>query len=306
MNYNFNYILYILIYSSVTLAQTFTFTNLDQKILEIEKDLSKLQEDISNNNSILQTTELKIKNTRALIEKQKKYLAQRLLAQKSLKKKSWFLIFNTQNKVVFDRNLKIFKIINNFDLSTLYEYNLQINELRERTDLIQRTNAHLKELVHNLMQKEIELKNAETARINELAHLKSVDHFLNYKGKLHLPINGKIVTSFGSYHDEKQQFVVLVKGLVMHAENKTPVLAFGPGKVIFSDAIPYWGESIIVSHKGEYYSVYSGLENPKVQLNDFVQNEQPLAETGSKDFYFELRHQDIPINPLRWIRKNHD
>ena len=115
-----------------------------------------------------------------------------------------------------------------------------------------------------------------------------------------------IIEKFGSLPDQDNQYALLVKGLVLDGKDKQSVSAFGPGKVIFRDRIPYWGDSLIISHKGGYYSVYAGVENPVVKVDEVVTNEQTIARTNGQEFYFELRHLNIPLNPLNWIRKNND
>lgn len=290
-----------LIFSSAAFCKS-----LEDKVLQIEKDISETYAAITLNNASISVIQKQIEQANESIDLKKRYIAKRLLAQKNVKKMSWFLILDSKNKTLFDRNLKIFRNINSFDIENLSEYKLQLEELNDQAQLLILENTKLNELIKILKNKEQDLKFAEQNQIEDLVKTKAIDHLLNFKGKLRLPIQSEIIDRFGSYNNKGNQYVLLVKGLVMNGSTKQPVLTFGPGKVIFSDVIPYWGESLIISHKGGYFSVYSGVENIRVKPNDFVVNEQVIGETNGKDFYFELRHQNIPINPLNWIRKDHD
>jgi murein hydrolase activator len=275
----------------------------ESNILQIEKEISETYAKISANNQSIATAQKQIGELKFSIESKKKYIAKRLLAQKSIKSQSWITILNTKNKAIFDRNLKIFKSVNEADLAALHEYKLAFEELKDQENILATENKLLEEHTRYLEDREAELKTAEQKQIELLAKTRAVDHLLNYKGTLSLPIQSQIIDRFGSSYDSENQYTILVKGLVLQGFPKQNITSFGPGKVIFSDHISYWGNSVIISHRGGYFSVYAGVENPMIKVNDLVKNEQVIAQTNGRDFYFELRHQNIPINPLNWIRK---
>jgi septal ring factor EnvC (AmiA/AmiB activator) len=278
----------------------------EQSILQIEKDIAEVYGKITVNNQSIAFAQKQISDIHKNINDKKKYLAQRLLAQKSVKSMSWFLALDTKNKVILDRNLKIFKNINSSDVAALYEYKLALEELKNQESFLESENQSLIVLTKYLVDQEEKLKSAEQEQIALLEKLRNMEHLLNYKGKLSLPVKTSVIEGFGSSHDGNNQYALLVKGLVIDGQGKQVVSAFGPGKVIFRDHIPYWGDSLIISHKGGYYSVYAGVENVLVKVDSVVVNEQAIAYTNGKEFYFELRHLNIPLNPLSWIRKNHE
>lgn len=297
---------FLIVFFFAILVQAAPEKSIEHNILKIEKDIAEAYAKISVNNQAIATAQKQISDINQNIEDKKKYLAKRLLAQKSIKSMSWFLALDTKNKAILDRNLKIFKNINSSDVTALYEYKLALEEVKNQESLLETENKKLLELTKFLEEQEIKLKKAEQEQIALLEKIRNIDHLLNYKGKLSMPVKAQIIERFGSVHDRDNQYALLVKGLVMNGQDKQAVSAFGPGKVIFSDRIPYWGDSLIISHKGGYYSVYAGVDNTVVKVDDVVQNEQIIANTSGKEFYFELRHLNIPLNPLSWIRKDND
>lgn len=280
--------------------------SLEHNILQIEKDIAEAYAKMSVNNQSIAVAKKQISDINLNIEEKKKYLAKRMLAQKSIKSMSWFLALDTKNKAILDRNLKIFKNINASDITALYEYRLALDEVKSQEQYLESENKKLTELTKYLQDQEVKLKKAEQEQIAMLEKIRAIDHLLNFKGRLSLPVRGTILERFGSSHDSDNQYALLVKGLVIEGKDKQVVSAFGPGKVIFRDRIPYWGDSVIISHKGGYYSVYAGVENAVVKIDDVVTNEQVIAQTNGQEFYFELRHLNIPLNPLSWIRKDND
>lgn len=280
--------------------------SVEQNILKIEKDMAETYGKMAVNNQSIARAQSQISEIQKSINDKKKYLAKRLLAQKSVKSMSWFLALDTKNKAILDRNLKIFKNINSSDITALYEFKLALEELKDQEIFLESENKRLMALTKYLAEQETKLKIAEQEQIALLEKISDSDHLLNYKGKLSLPVKNSVIEGFGSRRDGENQYALLVKGLVINGQDKQVVSAFGPGKVIFRDQIPYWGDSVIISHKGGYYSVYAGVEKIQVELDSLVTNEQALAYTNGKEFYFELRHLGIPLNPLSWMRKNHE
>lgn len=287
-------------------SQPVTETVLEQKILTIEKEIADIHVKISTNNQAILLTEQQMTELEMNIGQRKRYLAKRLLAQKHVKDMSWIFSLDAKNKSILDRNLKIFKRINYADVTAIHEYQLAFEELEDQKKHLVSENQKLAVLTQQLQEQEEKLKSVEREQIIKLTQIRDIDHLLNFKGTLSLPIKAPIISHFGSSQDRDNQYVLLVKGLVMDGQSKQTVSAFGPGKVIFNDLIPYWGNSLIISHKGGYFSVYAGVENILVNVNDMVKKEQIIAKTTGQNFYFELRHQSIPLNPLSWIRKEND
>ncbi len=128
----------------------------------------------------------------------------------------------------------------------------------------------------------------------------------SFKGKLPLPVSGKLVQRFGKQKHEEFADILFVKGLEFNAPTGSKVRAVARGKVALSQVLPGYGNVIILDHGGRYYSLYGRLAGSIRQLGDEVAAGEELAILGEPDkrgrnFYFELRVQGKPVNPTEYF-----
>ncbi|MBI2383366.1 MAG: peptidoglycan DD-metalloendopeptidase family protein [Gammaproteobacteria bacterium] len=83
-----------------------------------------------------------------------------------------------------------------------------------------------------------------------------------------------------------------------------PVMAAGPGKVVYSgSALKGYGELIIIKHDDVYLSAYGYNRRRLVQEGETVAANQPIAELGvgreqKPLLHFEIRERGKPVDPL--------
>jgi septal ring factor EnvC (AmiA/AmiB activator) len=94
----------------------------------------------------------------------------------------------------------------------------------------------------------------------------------------------------------------MIHGLLFATQAEKNVHAVGPGQVIFRDQIKYWGETLMIRHDDDYYSVYAGINSSDKKVGDLVQMNETIGLTKENEFYFELRHFENPINPKSWLK----
>ena len=275
------------------------------ELIQIEKEIFSTQQKVADNFANLNLINEKIKILEFKIQQKKKTINQRIFAMAQLKKINWANPLVTTDLSKADRNLNFFKKVSQHEIDQIVELDLEASELKYEQNQIHQINMSLKKLLKTLEDKEKQLLVLEDEQKKNLI-LTDPQNFIFFKKTLTLPVSSKIIQKYGLQKSSKNQYDVLVKGLVFSGLPVGHVKAFGPGQVIFSDQIPYWGESLIIKHTGDYYSVYANVKNIKVTVNDKVESNQTLAETNTKDFYFELRHEDVAINPLNWIRIKHE
>ncbi len=274
-------------------------------LILIEKEIFSTQQKVADNFVNLNLIDEKIKILEYKIQLKKKIINQRIFAMVQLKKINWANPLVTSDLSKADRNLNFFKKISQHEIDQIVELDLEASELKYQQNQTHQINLSLKKLLKSLEDKEKQLLVLENQQKKNLI-ASDPQNFIFLKKTLNLPINSEIIQKYGLQKSSKNQYDVLVKGLVFSGQPEESVKSFGPGQVIFSDQIPYWGESLIIKHTGDYYSVYANVKNVKVTVNDQIEVNQTLAETNTKDFYFELRHEDVAINPLNWIRKKHE
>lgn len=127
--------------------------------------------------------------------------------------------------------------------------------------------------------------------------------FLALKGRLLLPVRGKILGRFGENREEGSTW----KGLLIEAPMGYAVKVVAEGQVIFADWLRGFGNMIIVSHGEGYMSLYGQNESMLKKVGDDVKAGEIIATVGnsgdaqSTGLYFEIRRHGQPQNPLQWI-----
>tara|TARA_A100001035_G_C27615859_1_gene423180 strand:- start:10 stop:771 length:762 start_codon:yes stop_codon:yes gene_type:complete len=132
----------------------------------------------------------------------------------------------------------------------------------------------------------------------------SADAFSKMKGKLELPVEGKILHKYG---DTRGVGKLKWQGLFIQAKRGAPVKSIYPGTVIFSDWFRGLGLLIIIKHTDGFMSLYAHNETLKKDIGDTVNLDELIATTGNSGgqqetgVYFEIRVQGEASNPTDWF-----
>lgn len=108
------------------------------------------------------------------------------------------------------------------------------------------------------------------------------------------PVNGKIVSAFNENTS---------KGIGIGGKMGQPVVAAGPGRVIFSGTgIRGLGKLIVIKHNEKFLSVYAHNRELLVKEGQAVARGQKIAEMGDTDadrvkLHFEIRRLGKPVDP---------
>ena len=108
------------------------------------------------------------------------------------------------------------------------------------------------------------------------------------------PVSGKVVTPFNETSS---------KGIGIAGKLGQPVVAAGPGRVIFSGTgIRGLGKLIVIKHNEKFLSVYAHNRELLVKEGQTVTRGQRIAEMGDTDtdqvkLHFEIRRLGKPIDP---------
>lgn len=126
--------------------------------------------------------------------------------------------------------------------------------------------------------------------------------FANNKGRLPMPVSGRIVTHFGTYNVNGMNNVKLSShGIDIKAASGTPVRSVFKGEVT---AVSYVaGSTIVMVRHGAYISVYCGLGKVSVSRGQSVGTGQTLGTVGGNGVVqFQLRKERTKLNPEEWLR----
>ncbi len=128
------------------------------------------------------------------------------------------------------------------------------------------------------------------------------------KGTLRLPVEGTLVRRFGKQRHEEFVDMLFIKGLEFHTAPGVKVQTVAPGKVIFSNILPGYGNVVIVDHGERYYTLYGRLASSIVSSGKIVGERETVgilgeADSKGRNFYFELRVKGKPEDPISYFKK---
>ena len=132
--------------------------------------------------------------------------------------------------------------------------------------------------------------------------------FNDLRGRMIWPVHkGKIVRGFGKNRNKELNTVTLNYGIDISASGDLNVRCVADGIVSAIDWIPGYGSVIIVTHKGEYRTVYSHLAEIFVDEGDKVKTGKLIGKVGEslegKVLHFEIWNSRENQNPEKWLAK---
>lgn len=98
------------------------------------------------------------------------------------------------------------------------------------------------------------------------------------------------------------------EGVDFPAKSGTPIKAAAGGVVVFSDSRTGYGNMVDIDHGNALVSRYAHASRLLVKVGQVVLKGQKIAEIGSTGrstgphLHFEIRHNDIPLNPSRFLK----
>jgi septal ring factor EnvC (AmiA/AmiB activator) len=158
-----------------------------------------------------------------------------------------------------------------------------------------------------------EMRKAETDLEQTLAQLEFREKveqrgFLIAKGTLPTPATGTVTQRFGDVIQDGLRKGETVKGITIKTDPDSTVHAIYGGTVVFSGYKRGYGNTVIIEHGLNYFTVTSHLDTILVNKGDRVEQDQQLGTTGDiatlfePGLYFEIRHESQPLNPLQWLQ----
>lgn len=132
------------------------------------------------------------------------------------------------------------------------------------------------------------------------------------QGALAWPVEGKVIERFGRQRNPKFATYTVNNGLKIEAVPGTQVRAVFQGTVLFSQWFKGYGNLIILDHGNRVFSLYGNLKQSGVAVGDRITSGQSIAGVGESEdalagvasgyLYFEIRHDNHPEDPQKWLR----
>lgn len=146
-------------------------------------------------------------------------------------------------------------------------------------------------------------------RIREQQEYLNTKQFTELKGQLLWPMDGKIVTKFGSQWNAKLKTTTDSPGIDIEGTPRAPVRAVLNGIVTTITFIRGYGTTIIIDHGGGFYTVYTHVTDLQIHEDGEVKSRDIIAYTGDADavngskLHFEIWGNQQKLDPEEWLIK---
>jgi len=192
----------------------------------------------------------------------------------------------------------------------------RLTDIRKNTrlysNLIQDKENSLKKLQDIIarLQKEKAERQRELERQRALRSVNITDKndFKALQGELPWPVQGNIVSTFGRHQHPVLKTVTENTGIDIKVREGSTVQSIMDGLVTTVTWLRGYGNTIIIHHGEDYYTVYTRVSNVVVSENEYVSSGQTIAEVAKEGIddantlHFEIWDQGTKLNPQRWLR----
>jgi len=131
--------------------------------------------------------------------------------------------------------------------------------------------------------------------------------FLMDKGKHPAPVKGQVLAVFGQQRENRLGIKGQSTGITIATPGINRVNAIFEGEVRYASYLHGYGNTIIIDHGFQYFSILSRLEKILKKKGDKVSQGDLIGLTGDtatlmdEGIYLEIRHGSKPLDPLQWI-----
>jgi septal ring factor EnvC (AmiA/AmiB activator) len=128
------------------------------------------------------------------------------------------------------------------------------------------------------------------------------------KGRLSSPVTGTVLYLFGDSIQIGLRKGDTMQGITVAIKPGTSVHAVYKGKVVFADYKRGYGNAVIIDHGGNYFTITARLDEFFVHKGDTIEQDQEIGTSGDiatlydPGVYFEIRHGNTPLDPLKWLQ----
>jgi len=177
----------------------------------------------------------------------------------------------------------------------LAELNQDVKDKSEKLSQLKKNEAQLESLLSRLQG---------LVQVPEIESLEG--RFGRQKGRLRLPISGKISAHYGS---PKNLGNLRWKGLFLANKTGTEVKSIFRGRVAYADWLRGFGLLLIIDHGDGFMSLYGHNQSLYKEIGDWVETGHTVASSGNTGsppqpgLYFEIRQNGQPRDPLDWCKR---
>lgn len=179
---------------------------------------------------------------------------------------------------------------------------LILKEIRQKKQL---SLAAIESLKLAALQLDSRMEEIQSDEIKKLGG----ESFLDQQGRLMIPVEGEIVSEFGSSTSGNYKGFTFQKGIDIKVDRGEPVKSVFRGEVMFAQWLKGYGNLLIINHGDNYYTLYAHVEEMFKKEGENVETGDVIATAGDTGsikgtcLHFEVRHHGKPVDPMKWLRK---
>ncbi len=309
--------------------------NREKEILKIDKEIKSIENQLFIHKKVLE------KLSKEQTEKRKTLQNRLKFYNKLQNRRKYLLFFDSSNITEIELKGRFLKKVIDYDFKLLKDYLLSVTKTKgalitqeeiyktlqkkqndsqnEKISFEQKRDDKKKLLKSILDSEKLKIKvrkeqDKVSLSINKKTPESKTDNsknspFYKKKGSFSLPAKGKVSRWYQILYDKKTNTYDVHKGLTINIPKKSPIFAVYDGKIIYQDYIKGYGNTIIISHGDNYYSLYMHLEEFFKKNGESVVEMEKIGfsgESGNTDspkLYFEIRYKKEPININSWFKK---
>ena len=156
------------------------------------------------------------------------------------------------------------------------------------------------------------IREEELARERAMQNKATTGNFAKMKGKLAWPTEGIIIGKFGMQTNTTLNTITENIGIDIKTTKPLPVNTILDGIVTKISWLPGYGKVILVDHGGEYYTVYSNIDNISINEDEYILANTQIATTAKSEnksltnsyiLHFEILKKTERLNPELWLMK---
>jgi len=132
------------------------------------------------------------------------------------------------------------------------------------------------------------------------------ENFSALKGRLSWPVSsGKVVRQFGENKNKRLNTITLNYGIDIGTREAADIFSVAEGRVSAIDWIPGYGSIVIITHRGDFRTVYGHLEEISVAEGDVVKSGTIIGKVSKSlegnILHFEIWEERNYENPEVWL-----
>ena len=176
-----------------------------------------------------------------------------------------------------------------------------IDDLSSRIDTDE---VQLAEMQRDRQDLEALLEKLSDALADIPADLGQQHGLLGLKGKMPLPVKGRVKHAFGQPRTEGLRW----QGWLIDAEKGSEVKSIAYGRVAYSGWLRGYGLLMIIDHGDGYMSLYANNESLLREVGDWVEPGSSISTVGTgplngDGLYFEIRKDGKAMDPAAWLNR---